>query len=297
MIHPPPERFAAAMAARRSLRTEAPSAPVRALTWVLAVLVVAGAHLGIYAALVHGPAADVPPPPPASPAAVMIDLAPAPTMARSEADNQAEGPASTARDAPPPEEPPSPPVTAVAALAALPDPKSETVLAPAPPSPPIETTEIKPPEVKKPKPPEPKAKPRKTVEPPVRTPKPREERAVAARNGGGPRSDQRTADRTAAPTAGDTSSAEARAAWQGAVRSRIVRSKRFPAEAHGATGVATVSVTFTASGDASAVRLVASSGNAAFDAEAVAVIARAAPYPPPPGGRAAALTVPLNFRR
>ncbi|SDN52237.1 outer membrane transport energization protein TonB [Methylobacterium phyllostachyos] len=292
MIHPPPASFAAVMAAPRSPRREMPAAPVRALAWGLAAAIVTGAHLGIYAILVRAPAADMPPPL-ASPAAVMIDLAPIPTVARSEVDNQAKGPASTAQDeATPPEEQAPPPEATITAPPPPPDLKPEAVLAPAPPKPEVKKTEARKPET-----PAPQAKPHKTVEPVKKPKKPREERVVASRNGGGPRSDQRTADRTAAPTAGDTSSADARAAWQSEVRSRIVRSKRFPFEAHGTTGVALVSVTFTAGGGASNVRLVASSGNAALDAEAVAVMSRAAPYPPPPGGRSIALTIPLNFRR
>ncbi|WP_267428388.1 TonB family protein [Methylobacterium sp. GC_Met_2] len=292
MIHPPPASFAAATAARRSPRRQITAAPIRVLTWMLATALVTGVHFGIYAILVHAPAADTPPPP-ASPAAVMIDLAPAPTVTRSEVDNQAKGPASTAQDeATPPEEQAPPPETAITAPPPPPDPKPEAVLAPAQPKPEVKKAEARKPETRAPQ-----TKPHKMVEPVKKPKKPREERAVAARNGGGPRSTQQTADRTAAPTAGDTSSADARAAWQSAVRSRIVRSKRFPSEAHGTAGVALVSVTFTAGGGASNARLVASSGNAALDAEAVAVMSRAAPYPPPPGGRAIVLTIPMNFRR
>lgn len=296
MIHPPAASFSAAMAARRSPWRDTPAAPVRiltwALTWALAALVVTGAHLGIYAILVQDPATDAQQPP-ANPAAVMIGLVPAPTVARSEADNQAEGPASTVRDeAAPAEERPSPPEATLAALPAPPEPEPEAVLAPAPPK-----AEPQRPEIRKPERPAPQVKPHRKVEP-VRTPKTRrEDRTDSARNGGGPHADQRTADRTAAPTAGDTGSVEAHAAWESAVRSRIVRNKRFPVAAHGITGVALVRVTFTASGGASNIRLVASSGNAALDAEAEAVMSRAAPYPPPPGGLAIALTVPLNFRR
>ncbi|MGY2047964.1 TonB family protein [Methylobacterium sp. JK268] len=291
MIHPPPDAFVAAIPARRPPVRDERSPALRALTWALATALTAGLHVGLYRALTRDEPAAAPRPAEA-PAAIMVNLAPIPVTARSEVDNQADGPASAANEAAAETPEPPPPPAEEAVVAAPPPPpevKPQAVLpAPAPkPKPRAETPPEKPAE---------KPKPRKESETP-RKPKPREQAKTASRAGGGSRSDRQTAARTAAPVAGEAVSEASRASWQNEVRSRIVRAKRFPSEAHGATGVAVVSVTFTASGGAGGARLVASSGNAALDAEAVAVMSRAAPYPPPPSGRATVLTVPLNFRR
>lgn len=303
MIHSPPGSFVPSPVALRALPGEGPSAPLRVATWALAAAATAGLHLALYLALTAREGAEPPPRPPETPAAVMVNLAPVPTAARSEIDNQAEGPPATATQeaAAPPEDVP-PPIETVAPVPPLPQVANPQAVLPARPETPKVAKPEKPPEtpVKEPKPRKefkPRKEPERQATERPKKPMPRDKERVASRAGGGPRSDRQTADRTAAPSAGEAVSDATRASWQGEVRSRIVRAKRFPGEAHGLTGVAIVSVTITNAGGASGVRLVGSSGNAAFDAEAVAVIARAAPYPPPPGGRAATLTVPINFRR
>ncbi len=296
MIRPPPEAFARAVEAARLRREELNEAKAsgRRLGWAAAAALTAGLHVGLYLVLAHR---DAPPPAPVEmPAAVMINLSPIAVTARSEVDNTTNGPPADAQteakpepmqEAPPPPEPepivdvPPPP----------PEVKPQAVLPP------------KPPEVKKAEKPVEKEKPKKAIEKPKpveHKPKPMERKEkpkVAARAGGGPRSERQSADVTAASAAGSAASEASRASWQNDVRARMVRAKRFPSEARGQTGVAVVAVTFGPGGNASGVRLVASSGNAAFDAEAVAVMYRAAPYPPPPGGRTTTLTVPLVFRR
>ncbi|WP_018262315.1 TonB family protein [Methylobacterium sp. WSM2598] len=307
MMHLPPDAFAHAAQAPRLRRADLRETPrlVRFLTWATAISATLALHVGAY---LLATARDAPPPPPAqAPAAVMINLAPIAVTARSEVDNAAEGPpadAQSASEPPAPEMEPPPPPPAPEPILSVPPPppevKPQAVLPEKPPEPVKAET---PPEPAKPRKPPEKERPRKPVEKPkpvVRKEKPaetREKPRAASRAGGGPRSDRHTAEVTAAPSAGSAAGEASRASWQAEVRAKIVRAKRFPAEARGQTGVAVVSVTFGPGGSASGVRLVASSGSAALDAEAVAVMYRAAPYPPPPGGRTTTLTVPLNFRR
>jgi len=293
MIHPPPEAFVRATELERThLESRESSPALRILAWAAAGLLTLGVHVGLYLALTRQ--AEVPPTPSELPAAVMIDMSPEPTVAKSETDNAAEGPPAADSEATPESEPveeaPPPPDVEPVVEAPPPPPevKPQAVLPPTPPKP-DKKPNPKPPEKKLEKKPVEK-KPEKTVEKKER-PKP------ASRSGGGPRSDQQNADRTAASAAGSAVSQASRATWQNEMRARIVRAKRFPPGATGATGLAVVSATFTGTGGVTGVRLVASSGNAALDGEAVAVVYRAAPYPPPPGGQALMQTIPVNFNR
>ncbi|KQQ25320.1 energy transducer TonB [Methylobacterium sp. Leaf123] len=289
MIHPPPEAFVRATELGRThLESRESSTALRTLAWAAAGLLTLGVHVGLYLALTHR--VETPPAPVEMPAAVMIDMSPEPTVAKSETDNAAEGPPAadfeeTPESEPVDEAPPPPDVEPVVeAPPPPPEVKPQAVLPPTPPKP-----DKKPPEKKLEKKPVEKKKPEKTV--------PKKERSKPASRSGGPRSDQQTANRTAASAAGSAVSQASRATWQNEMRARIVRSKRFPPGAMGSTGLAVVSVTFTGTGSVTGVRLVASSGNAALDAEAVAVMYRAAPFPPPPGGQPLTQTIPLNFNR
>ena len=126
--------------------------------------------------------------------------------------------------------------------------------------------------------------------------------------------DRREADRTRAPagsnapavkpaaspssSSGATASS-ALATWKGELVAHINRFKRFPPNA--ASG-GTVSVVFAINRGGSVVsaRLIASSGDRALDEEAVALLHRASPVPPPPaqfGGNVITLTVPIRFDR
>lgn len=287
MIRPPPEAFRTARSGFRARDVEPPVA-LRVLGWAAAVSVTAALHAGLYLALTHRD--DGPPdPPPQPPAAVMINMAPIAMAAKSEVDNAADGP--EAPDATPaemaePEEAPPPPALEpiVAAPPPPPDVKPQAALPPTPPK-----KEVK--------------RPEKVPEKPIRkteTDKPKkpvdkkEKPQVASKSGGGPKSNRNDAV-TAASAAGSAVSEVSRASWLGELRGRIVRAKRRPPEARGKFGIAMVSVTFGANGVVSNARLVASSGVPALDAEAVAVMYRASPYPPPPGGRVTTLSIPLNF--
>lgn len=290
MIRPPPEAFVRATGQHRSRpeRSEI-SAAVRILGWAAALLLTLVVHVGLYLSLTRQ--SGVPPVPQEMPAAIMIDMSPEPTVAMSETDNAKDGPPApdsdqaepeTAEEAPPPPDP-------VPMIEAPPPPPQVPPQAALPPKPP---KEAKPLELKKPE------KKIHEKKPPEKKPAQKKDQPSAtSRNGGGPKSDRSTADRTAAAAAGAAISQATRATWQNEMRSRIVRAKRFPPGASGPVGVAVVSVSFAANGSVTGARLVTSSGNGALDAEAVAVMYRAAPFPPPPGGQPITQTIPLNFSR
>ena len=76
------------------------------------------------------------------------------------------------------------------------------------------------------------------------------------------------------------------------------RFKRFPSGA--SPGTVQVAFSIDRGGRVLSARLVRGSGDAALDEEAVAMIRRANPVPPPPdglGGGAISLTVPVKFSR
>lgn len=86
--------------------------------------------------------------------------------------------------------------------------------------------------------------------------------------------------------------------YRGLVAAHLARHKQFPAEARSQGSGGTASVTFTigGSGGVTSVRLAHGSGVASIDAEVTAMVRRASPFPPPPGGRAQSFTVPVSFR-
>lgn len=83
-----------------------------------------------------------------------------------------------------------------------------------------------------------------------------------------------------------------------AVVGRIAAMKRYPEAARdrSAEGTAIVSFTIGRSGEASGIVLARSSGDPALDAEALATVRRASPFPPPPHGVPARFSAPLAYR-
>ncbi|MBB6469392.1 protein TonB [Aminobacter lissarensis] len=105
-----------------------------------------------------------------------------------------------------------------------------------------------------------------------------------------------TPSNAAAPSAG------AQAAYGRKLLAHVQRFKRYPqaAQKGGITGVAGLSITIDRSGGLRGAKLVASTGHAVLDTEALAVARRAAPYPPPPdgvGGKTFGFNVSLRFSR
>ncbi|GGK35175.1 hypothetical protein GCM10011322_22480 [Salinarimonas ramus] len=106
------------------------------------------------------------------------------------------------------------------------------------------------------------------------------------------------AERTAAPEpsrAAAASPAET-ARWQARLLAHLERHKRYPSAARSRReeGVAQVTFGLDASGRVTSARISRSSGSAALDEAALAMVRRASPTPAPPAG-AITLTVPVRF--
>ena len=88
------------------------------------------------------------------------------------------------------------------------------------------------------------------------------------------------------------------ATWKSQVITLLEHNKRYPsvARARGEQGTARLAFRIDSDGHLLSSRLVAGSGSAALDAETLALVQRAQPYPPPPPELAGTeLTVPLRF--
>jgi protein TonB len=86
--------------------------------------------------------------------------------------------------------------------------------------------------------------------------------------------------------------------YQRAVVARISAVKRYPdaARERAPQGVAVVSFSIGASGQVGDVAIARSAGDAMLDAEALATVRRASPFPAPPAGAPRAFSAPLSFK-
>lgn len=107
---------------------------------------------------------------------------------------------------------------------------------------------------------------------------------------------------TAAPLNSDSaSSVQARLSWESQVKGMLNRSKRYPPDAQRRrrTGMPQVSFSVDRQGRVSGLTLNAPSGTASLDREALAVVMRAQPLPPPPDGMLrqgqVQVTMPIDF--
>jgi periplasmic protein TonB len=91
--------------------------------------------------------------------------------------------------------------------------------------------------------------------------------------------------------------AAADATYPAIVAARLARFKQYPTEARkrGQQGSATVTFTLDGNGSVVHVELALKSGNASLDRESLAMVRRAAPFPPTPTGGPMSFTVPVNF--
>jgi protein TonB len=88
------------------------------------------------------------------------------------------------------------------------------------------------------------------------------------------------------------------ATWRSQIVTILEHNKRYPsdARARGEQGVTRLAFRIDGQGHLVASRIVASSGSAALDAETLALVQRAQPFPPPPPELAGSeLTVPVSF--
>jgi periplasmic protein TonB len=83
--------------------------------------------------------------------------------------------------------------------------------------------------------------------------------------------------------------------YPGRVYAHLARYQQRP-DARGEQGVARVTISIDGSGRVTGVRLAGTSGNAAFDREAQAIVRRASPLPAPPSGRPLTLGWSVSFR-
>lgn len=113
---------------------------------------------------------------------------------------------------------------------------------------------------------------------------------------------QTLAKQTAAPVNSDSAATERnRLNWQALVKGKIINNKDFPADARqrNRTGVALVRFIVDAAGNLVNSQLVKTSGTLSLDREALAVLSRSSPFPPPPAeillqGRYQ-VTMPISF--
>jgi periplasmic protein TonB len=88
------------------------------------------------------------------------------------------------------------------------------------------------------------------------------------------------------------------ASWQRLLIAQLERHKRYPPQAHGKVGEARLAFSIDRQGRVLSSRIVHSSGSDALDDEALALVKRAQPLPPPPAGLAddqLSFTVPIRY--
>ena len=246
--------------------------------WGLAAAVVCAAHFGLMAGYLLLPAPE--PDGSMDSPVVIIDFAPVPVVPSSP-DDIAPGP-DMVEAQPTPKPPPQ-----VEPEVVEPTPKME---APTP-------AEVTLPE------PKPKAVEQKSEQPPdtqkTETKEVRVQAAPAPQTTAAPRSEQNTAAVPQAPSPGSAATRAAIASWRNLVVARLQSAKRYPSGAEG-NHLVLVSFTIDRNGQVIARSIVRSSGNSVFDQEALAMVMRAAPFPPVPvaiPGPSVVLPVPINFSR
>jgi periplasmic protein TonB len=83
--------------------------------------------------------------------------------------------------------------------------------------------------------------------------------------------------------------------WLSLVSAQIERNKRYPDDAKNDRGIVQISFSIDQQGRVLSSHLVTTSGSSALDREALALIKRAQPFPPPPPGATLSFTVPVKF--
>ncbi len=171
-----------------------------------------------------------------------------------------------------------------------------THIDPTPPEPPkVETKVEPPPEEIKPPPPQPAE-----IALPKPEPKPVEKKPVEKKRVEKLPPPQEAHERAATREASRQSSVAASNNYNSLVYGHLQRFKSYPASANGATGHVVARFVLSRAGNVLSASIVRSSGNAALDAEALASLRRASPFPPFPEAKTGAqdsFTAPMNFSR
>jgi protein TonB len=161
---------------------------------------------------------------------------------------------------------------------------------------PVEKVELKPEPVQQPElsvmpPPKPVAKPKEKK-------RPMQKHASLAT---APSTAERRAKHAAAPMPGASSrNSNALPSWKSRLVARLERYKRYPpeAQARGDHGVAQLAFSIDRNGGVHRARIIRSSGSSLLDRATLALVARAAPLPPPPPevpGAQIAIVVPVRY--
>jgi protein TonB len=154
-------------------------------------------------------------------------------------------------------------------------------------------------------PPDPKAEPLQAVTPPppkvVEKPREKTPKQKHASLASAPSSAETRSDRAAAPIPGANSqNPNALPNWKSQLMAQLERNKRYPSEAQsrGEQGIALLAFSVDRSGGVHSARIVRSSGSSALDQATLAMVARAAPLPPPPPeitGSQIPISVPIRY--
>jgi len=84
------------------------------------------------------------------------------------------------------------------------------------------------------------------------------------------------------PYSSPASASSASASWQQSLVARLTKVQHYPAQAHGVQGVVNLAFKIDRQGKVVSSKIAKSSGSAVLDPEALDLIKRAAPLPPPP---------------
>jgi periplasmic protein TonB len=113
-----------------------------------------------------------------------------------------------------------------------------------------------------------------------------------------PQSQAREAPPVATAPSPSAAVSSATVIWQQSLVARLAKLQRYPTQARGVQGVASVAFTIDRQGKVVSSKIVKSSGSAVLDAEALDLIKRAVPLPPPPAEIAdsdLSFVVPIRF--
>ena len=277
------------------------------LLWGAAALAAIAAHAGVAAWVLRNP--PVVPAEAAAPAAVMLDLAPAPVspelaepeisernfdapeIAAPQPDAMTTPSVTTPADMPVPPTPPgalATPVTDAAPQIEMPPVVPEAEVA-------VSRPVARPKDLRRADPAERAPQPQRATRQPAREPS-RDPPAQAARRASAAAPPAETA--AAAQTSRGSSGAVTPAQWQSRLMAHLERRKRYPpsSRARREEGVAHVRFAIDAKGNVTSVRLARSSGHVALDEEVVALVRRSSPVPAPPPGAPLDITAPFQFR-
>lgn len=150
-------------------------------------------------------------------------------------------------------------------------------------------------------PPDPQAEPVVAVPPPKPVEKPKEKKPKQkhASLASAPSTADRQADRAAAPMPGASSrNSDAVPNWKSQLVAALERQKRYPSEARGDQGTAQLAFNVDRQGNVHNARITRSSGSSVLDHEALALVQRAQPLPPPPpevAGAQIPIIVPIRY--